>query len=114
MVIEPEAIFISKVDKNLTDKLTDNIFIETNPVINNKGIFAYIQSEYSTSQSKVYLNNNLIKETNTSLLYKNLAISDDYLIYSVERFYDNKHFLHWIDLDTNEYKKYNFNGYIQK
>jgi len=110
---EPE-VYLYQVDKNLTDKLTDNIFIETNPVINNKGIFAYIQSEYSTSQSKVYLNNNLIKETNTSLLYKNLAISDNYLIYSVERFYDNKHFLHWIDLDTNEYKKYNFNGYIQK
>ena len=100
------------LEKNKTTQITNNKFIEFNPVINDKGDYAYALSEYSTSSSKVYLNNSLV--TPIKSLFKNLAINDRYLIFSQDRLYDNLNFL-WIhNIKTKSNNQIIIDGYIQK
>lgn len=108
---EPEVYLYNEIN-NTTKKLTDNIFIETNPVVNDEGIYAYIQSQYSTHTSDIYLNNKTID--NKKGLYKNLALNNKYLIYNYEQFSKNKHYICWLNLKSNKTYSYEFSGYIQK
>jgi len=106
-------VYLYNKNENSEKKITNNIYIETNPVVNDNGTYAYILSEYSTRKSKIYLNNKLL-DKNVGL-FKNLDINNNYLIYNLEDFSKNKHYLRWLNIEDKKIKSFEFPlGYIQK
>ncbi len=112
--IKGNAPQLFTISNNQEKQITDDVFLKYYPVINNNGVFAYALSEYSVSTSKIYLNNNLLKESDSGYLYKNLAINDDYLVFSCVNFYAYVNWLCVYNLYTNSYKTITVDGYIQK
>ncbi len=90
-------------------------FIKFSPVINNAGIFAYAKSDYSTAQSKIYLNNTLLKVTDDERLYDNLCINERYLVFSCSDFFDNHNIIFIFDLFSGQINNKHINSaFIQK
>jgi len=110
---EPE-IFLVDLSNNSNKRLTNNEFIEFNPVVNDNGDYAYAISEYSNAESTIVLNGKLIEDTIDKLLYKNLAISDNLLAFHESRFYDYTNFINIYDLNGTKVSRTPINGYIQK
>jgi len=74
-------VYKCEIDKLKCKKLTKNNFIEFSPVINDNGLFAYCLHEYSVSQSKILLNNDILEFSTDGCFYDNLAISNKYLVF---------------------------------
>lgn len=109
---EPE-VYLYKKNEQIEKRLTNNVYIETNPVVNDNGTYAYTLSEYSVSKSRVYLDNELLK--GKVGLYNHLDINNDYLIYNYEDFSKGTHYLQWLSLENKKIKTTQFFlGYIQK
>jgi hypothetical protein len=89
---QPEIVLIDRKSDSEV-RLTNNDLIEFSPVVNARGDFAYALSENSTSVSKLFINGNVIPETENGLLYNNLTINDKYLAFSCSRFYDDVYFI---------------------
>ena len=101
-------------DHGITTRLTQNNFIEFNPVINNNGDYAYALSENSTSESKVYLNGQLVPGTDNHGLYANLSMNDSFLSFSYVQLYSDLNYLFTYNLNTKSTKMTLIHGYIQK
>lgn len=111
---EGTQMLLVSTNGQLEVKLTDE-FIKFSPVINNEGTFAYAKSEFSTSQSKVYLNNSLIPITDDSRLYNNLNINEHYLVFSCSDFSSDQNIIYILDLHTKHIIEKRMNNmFIQK
>lgn len=108
-----QMLFVS-INGHLEVVLVDE-FIKFSPVINNAGVFAYAKSEYSTSQSKIYINNTLLEITNDNRLYSNLSINERYLVFSCSDFVNNQNYMYILDLPTQKIIERQINdAFIQK
>lgn len=115
MIDQGQAPNVFKVSGGNLKKLTSDQFIQFNPVINNSGDYAYAVSKYSASISEVHLNGMpLIQTSEGTSIFKNLAISNKYLVFSEIRFYDAQIFLVIVDLDTMNFHKKNINNLVTR
>ncbi|NLC69618.1 MAG: hypothetical protein GX754_12745 [Clostridiaceae bacterium] len=97
------------------ERLTDSAHIEFNPVVNNNGDYAYAVHEYSTAESYIVLNGQIIAGTiEAKGLYKILEIDEKNLVFIYERLYDDKSFICIYDLERNSLKRKLIPFYVQK
>lgn len=108
---QPEVYIVNGQEH---EKVTNDNFIKFNPVINDRGDYAYALSEYSVAESKIYLNGKLIKETDNNGLYKSLEINDYYLLFAYHRFDDDKQYIVSYSLDNGEIYYIPIDAYVEK
>ena len=111
---QPELWLISGRSKAL--RLTYNESIEFSPVVNNRGDFAYALHELSTSESKVFLNNQevgAITQVNPRGLFKHPAINDRYLAVVYERLYDHCHQVLIYDIQSKILRQISIDYYVE-
>lgn len=110
-------IFLIKNDAKgakIETKLTSGSAIHFSPVVNNRGDYAYAVSDISNSESVVVYNGATVEATKNKSLYNYLAISDSFLVFGENRFYDGANFIHAIKLPSFETVKISVPFYVQK
>ena len=97
---QPELFLVSENGAR-AQKITDNEFIEFDPVINDRGDFAYALHEQKVNFSKVFINGQQVDLPQG--LYKNLAVNNDHLVMHRVRLDNNTNWLVIYDLEKQSW-----------